>query len=251
MTPRETTDLTLAMAHSGQMLDLSDVVDLAVDKHSSGGVGDKTTIAVLPIVAACGLPVGKMSGRGLGFSGGTLDKLESIPGLSSGPHHRGIQKTAQGKRHCTHRSITRPGACGRQTVFPARCGRDGAVHSVDRLVHHVQETGGGGAGDRAGCEGRSWRLHGDPRRSPHTCRSDDGYRQTGGARSRGTALRHEPAARIRRRQCAGSGRGHRDPQGRRTRRTSGSIACTSVRICWSLGNAPRIWRKAARWRKSP
>lgn len=80
MSAQETTDLTLAMANSGQTLDLSNIVDIAVDKHSSGGVGDKTSIAVMPMVAACGLPVGKMSGRGLGFSGGTLDKLESIKG---------------------------------------------------------------------------------------------------------------------------------------------------------------------------
>jgi pyrimidine-nucleoside phosphorylase len=81
MDVEETTDLILAMAHSGDMLDLSPVVPIAVDKHSTGGVGDKTTLVVEPIVASCGLAVGKMSGRGLGFSGGTLDKMESIPGF--------------------------------------------------------------------------------------------------------------------------------------------------------------------------
>src|SRR6185312_7338464 len=81
MNAQETTDLTLAMARSGEQLEVRDAITPVVDKHSTGGVGDKVTLAVAPLVAACGVAVGKMTGRGLGHTGGTVDKLESVTGF--------------------------------------------------------------------------------------------------------------------------------------------------------------------------
>jgi pyrimidine-nucleoside phosphorylase len=87
MTAREISDLTLAMVHSGEELHVRETISPVVDKHSTGGVGDKVTLVVAPLVAACGVAVGKMTGRGLGHTGGTVDKLETVPGFRSELSH--------------------------------------------------------------------------------------------------------------------------------------------------------------------
>ena len=161
MSRDEAVALTLAMRDSGDVLDWSDLPGPVTDKHSTGGVGDNVSLMLAPIVAACGAYVPMISGRGLGHTGGTLDKMDSIPGYVSQPDNVLFRKVVLVSRLRHHRSDRQSGA-GRQALL---CGprrhRDGRVRAADHRLDPVEEACRRPqfAGSRR--QGRQRRLHGE------------------------------------------------------------------------------------------
>ena len=161
MTDEETAMLTDVMAHSGDMVDLSAIAGIKADKHSTGGVGDKTTLVIAPIVAACGVKIAKMSGRGLGHTGGTIDKMESVPGTRTALSQEDFFAQVNKIGLSVIGQSEGIAVADKNDVRPA--GRDGhrQLHPAHRVVHHVQEAGLRLGRHPAGCHHRHRCLHED------------------------------------------------------------------------------------------
>ena len=168
--PAELMAWTDAMISSGERLDLSGLSVPTVDKHSTGGVGDKVSLILAPLVASCGAAVPQLSGRGLGHTGGTLDKLESIPGWRASLSNAEIVSRARGDRLRHLRRWRRP-RTGRPAALraPGRH-RHRRVHPADRQFDHVQEDCRGNGVARPRRQGRQRRVHAGPGRGPASSR---------------------------------------------------------------------------------
>lgn len=161
MTPEETAQLTIEMEHSGDVVDLSPLGEHTADKHSTGGVGDKTSLVLCPMVAACGGKMAKMSGRGLGHTGGTIDKLESFPGFSTAMTPEKFLENAENVGFVIAGQTANLAPADKKNVRAARRDRDGGLHPADRFEHHGQEARLRRAHHRAGREDRLRRVHGN------------------------------------------------------------------------------------------
>ena len=213
-----------------------------VDKHSTGGIGDKVSLVLAPVLAACGAFVPMLSGRGLGHTGGTLDKLESIPGYTTQPDLERLRAVVRDGRLRHHRPDRRPGPGRPAPLRHPRRHRDGREHPADHRLDPGQEAGRRAAGAGDGREDRLGRLHADARAGDGRWReSIVGVARGAGLPTRGAAHRHGPVPRPHRRQRARGGREHRHAAGR-----AGAPAAAR-RWCWSC--AARRWRWPA-WRRT-
>ena len=233
MTPEETAWLTDAMVRSGVRVDYPDVDGIPVDKHSTGGVGDKTSLILAPLAVACGAVVPMMSGRGLGHTGGTLDKLESIPGFRTDLSLDELRRRDRTIGCALIGQTVRDRAGRPQALRPARRDRDGREHPADLGVDHEQEDRRGDRRPGARREDRQRRVHEDAGRFARAGALAGGDRRGVRRPHRGADHRDGRAARHARSATRSKSSSARDAQGARARATRASCRCCSPPACSS------------------